>query len=120
MKKLVLVIFLALGVTALFAGEPGHTCKMKDAKAAEAKAVEMDGKLLCKHCNLHVQEQCEKVFQPSTDEATLYPICKASKGDFEAMSEEGTAIVHVKGKIVKCAEDGKEELLIEEIAKAKS
>lgn len=122
MKKLVLVMFLAFSVTALFAGETGHTCKMKnkDAKEAEAKAVEMDGKVLCKHCNLHLQETCEKVFQPSSDQAKLYPICHSSKGDLEAMSEEGTAIVHVKGKIVTCAEDGKEELLIEEITKAKA
>lgn len=119
MKKLVLVLFLAFSVTALFAGDAGHACKMKDAKAAEAKAVEMDGKLLCKHCNLHVQDTCEKVFQPSGDEARLYPICEGSKGDLEAMSEEGTAVVHVKGKIVKCEKDGKEELLIEEISKAK-
>lgn len=120
MKKLILVVFLALSVTALFAGEHGKNCKMKDASLSEAKSVDMTGKLLCKHCNLHLQENCEKVFQPSNDEAKLYPICEASKGDLEAMSDEGKAIVHVKGKIVKCEKDGKEELLIEEITKVDS
>ncbi len=127
MRKLVLVFAVMLSAVALFAyagDDKGKTCPRGDknsaqhAKAMEqAKAVEMTGKLLCKHCNLHQQENCEKVFQPSNDEKTLYAVCDQSKVDVEKVSEEGAAVLHIKGKIVKCAEDGKEELMIEEATK---
>lgn len=103
-------LFIAAGVVA---GE-GHSCKMA---GDAAKAVDMTGKLLCKHCNLHQQETCEKVFQPSNDEKTLYAVCSHSKVDVEKVSEEGTATLHIKGKLVKCAEDGKEEIVIDEATK---
>jgi hypothetical protein len=125
MKKLVPVFALMLGLVAMFAyAGDGKTCAMGDknsaahAKAMEqGKAVDMTGKLLCKHCNLHQSETCEKVFQPSSDEKTLYAVCEHSKVDVEKVSEEGSAVLHIKGKLVKCAEDGKEELMIEEATK---
>lgn len=128
MKKLVLVIAVMLSLVALFAyagDEKGKSCPMGDKNSAEhakameeGKAVDMTGKLLCKHCNLHQQETCEKVFQPSNDEKTLYAVCDHSKVDVEKVSEEGTAVLHVKGKLVKCAQEGgKEELMIEEATK---
>lgn len=123
MKKLVLVFALMLGLVSLFAyaGDEKKTCPMGDKAAhkmeADEKPVEMTGKLLCKHCNLHQSETCEKVFQPSSDEKTLYAVCQHSKVDVEKVSEEGTAILNIKGKLVKCAEDGKEELMITEATK---
>jgi hypothetical protein len=114
MKRIVLALVTILAFAALvaYAGDPKPTCPM--AKSAEGKAVEMTGKLLCKHCNLHQSESCEKVFQPSNDEKTLYAVCDKSKIDVEKVSEEGTALLHIKGTLVKCAEDGKEELVIDE------
>ena len=125
MKKLVIIFAVAVGLVAFFAyAGDDKTCPMGDknspahAKAMEqAKPVDMTGKLLCKHCNLHQSETCEKVFQPSGDEKTLYPVCEHSKVDVEEVSEEGTAVLHIKGKLMKCAEDGKEEILIEEATK---
>jgi hypothetical protein len=125
MKKIVLCLVLVLSVGTLIAGEHGkhgedkgkHEGKSCDMSKHEARAVEMTGKLLCKHCNLHQTEECEKVFQPAGDEKTLYAICENSKGDLEALSEEGTATLKVKGKLVKCGKDGSEELMIEEISK---
>lgn len=123
MKKLALVFAMILTVAALaaYAEDPKPSCPMmKDhqgAAAPEGKAVEMTGKLLCRHCNLHETESCEKVFQPSNDEKTRYAVCSHSKVDVEKVSEEGAAVLHIKGKIVKCAEDGKEELFIEEATK---
>lgn len=117
MKKLVLafVTILAFAALVAYAGNQKPACPA--AKSAEGKTVEMTGKLLCKHCNLHQTEMCEKVFQPSDDEKTLYAVCDKSKVDVEKVSEEGTAVLHIKGKLVKCAEDGKEELVIEEATK---
>src|SRR5512141_377057 len=111
-----------LGLMAVFAyAGDGKTCAMGDKAAhkmeADGKAVEMTGKLLCKHCNLHQSETCEKVFQPSSDEKTLYAVCSHSKVDVEKVSEEGAATLRIKGKLVNCAEDGKEELMIEEATK---
>ena len=117
MKKAVLALatILVFAALAAYAEDPKPNCPMM--KAGEGKAVELTGKLLCKHCNLHQSETCEKVFQPSNDEKTLYAVCSHSKVDVEKISEEGSAVLHIKGKIVKCAEDGKEELLIEEATK---
>ncbi len=122
MKKAViaLVAIFAFAALAAYAAEqkPSDskpTCPM--AKSAEGRAVEMTGKLLCKHCNLHQSETCEKVFQPSDDEKTLYAVCDRSKVDVEKVSEEGMAVLHIKGMLVKCAEDGKEELVINEATK---
>ena len=123
MKKTVLVLALVLGLTSLvaYAGD-GKTCAMGHkaghSMESDGKPFEMTGKLLCKHCNLHQTETCEKVFQPSNDEKTLYAVCDHSKVDVEKVGEEGTAVLHVKGKLVKCSkEGGKEELMIEEATK---
>jgi hypothetical protein len=122
-KKLVVAFALMVGLVSLFAyaGDEKKTCHMGDKAAqkmeADGTAVEMTGKLLCKHCNLHQSETCEKVFQPSSDEKTLYPVCQHSKVDVEKVSEEGTALLNIKGKLVKCAEDGKDELWIAEATK---
>ena len=89
------------------------SCDMKD-----AKNVQLTGKILCKHCNLHQQETCEKVFQASNDEKTLYSLCKGSKVDVAKVSEEGKATLKIKGKLVKCgAHGGGQELMIEEASK---
>ncbi len=122
MKKLALVLFAVLALAA-YADDPKPSCSMEKehhaqaAAAPEGKAVEMTGKLLCRHCNLHQSETCEKVFQPSNDEKTLYSVCSHSKVDVEKVGEEGAAVLRIKGKIVKCAADGKEELFIESATK---
>lgn len=118
MKKLAMILSLLLATGAVFAGEEhGKGCKMGDKTATAGKSVEMTGKLLCRHCNLHETETCEKVFQPASDTKTLYKVCSSSKVDVEKVSEEGTATLLIKGKLVKCAEDGKEELMIDEAVK---
>lgn len=116
MKKPVLLLAAAIlfAAVAVYATEE-KACPMMQSSAG--KSVEMTGKLLCRHCNLHQTDTCEKVFQPSDDEKTLYAVCDKSKVDVEKVSEEGTAVLHIKGKLVKCAEDGKEELVIEEATK---
>ncbi len=124
MKKLIFAFAIVFAIAALaaYADDPKPSCPMMNdhhgqAAAPEGKAVELTGKLLCKHCNLHQSETCEKVFQPSNDEKTLYAVCSHSKVDVEKVSEEGTAVLRIKGKLVKCAESGKEELMIEEATK---
>ena len=86
-------------------------------KAAEGKAVESDGTMLCRKCDLKETEKCEKVFQMAGDDKTLVPICSGSKVDVEALSQHGGAKLHIKGKLVKCSTDGKDELFIEEATK---
>lgn len=95
-------------------GEHGKGCDMK---AAEGTAVEMDGTLLCRSCDLKQTDKCEKVFQTAGDTPKIVPICHASKVDVEALSQHGGTKLHVKGKMVKCAKDGHEELMIEEASK---
>ena len=95
-------------------GEHGKSCDMK---AAEGTAVEMDGTLLCMSCDLKKADKCQKVFQTASDSSKLLPICHSSKVDVEALHEHGGTKMHVTGKLVKCAEDGKEELLIETASK---
>ena len=95
-------------------GEHGKSC---DAKIAEGTAVEMDGTMLCRKCDLGTAEACAKVFQPASDTTKLVAICHGSKVDVEKLSQHGGAKLHVKGKMVKCGEDGHEELYIEEASK---
>lgn len=140
MKKTSWILIVLLAALPLTAGEGGH-CDEKskksehqakaeggqhkghaggkscDMKAGEGTPVEMDGTLLCRSCDLHQTETCEKVFQTAGESSKLVPICKGSKVDLEALSEHGGAKLHVKGKMVKCAEDGHDELLIEEATK---
>lgn len=87
------------------------SCPMKDKKVAEAKEVTLEGKLLCRHCNLHQTNTCEKVFQTAGTE-TLLPICAASDlKSAEAVSEYGNAVIVVTGTLMK-TEDGTELLRI--------
>ena len=105
------------GEHATAAGEQGKHGKSCNVTAAEGTAVEMDGTLLCRKCDLKQTEECEKVFQPASDTAKLVAICHGSKVDVEKLSEHGGAKLHVKGKMVKCGTDGKEELYIETASK---
>lgn len=119
MKKFVAFTFaLALSLGVAVAGEGhkhGKSCPVDGKKVTEKKAVEMSGKLLCRHCNLHETESCEKVFQAAGAEKTL-TICPSTKVDLEKLSEEGAATVAIKGHLVKC-EDGTEMLMIDEAKK---
>lgn len=116
MKKLVVFVFaLALTLGIAVAGEGhkhGKSCPVDGKKVSEKKPIEMTGKLLCKHCNLHKSDTCEKVFQPAADTAKLIEICPSTKVDLETLSEEGAATVAIKGSLVKC-EDGTEMLVID-------
>lgn len=98
------------------AHEHGAACPMKDKKIASKNDVEMTGKLLCMHCNLHKEDKCRKVFQSADNAEKLYDICPGTEVDLEQLSEEGAATVTIKGKLVK-AEDGTEMLKIESAKK---
>lgn len=132
MKKLVIAVICVLAATFVFAEEHGKSCGMKDKKAdatpakacdmkgkQEAKAVELTGKVLCKHCDLKQSDSCEKVFQPSNDEKTLYKICDSSKVDVEKLGED-KGVYKVKGTLSKCAKDGQTELMITEATKVET
>lgn len=125
MKKMLVVAVLAFGVAALYAGdghkkgEHGKNCPAVGKKMAESSSVEVTGKLLCRQCNLHQSDHCEKVFQPSNDETKLIAVCPGSKVDLEKVSEEGEALLGIKGKMVKF-DDGTEMLMIESATKRNS
>ena len=87
----------------------GDSCNMK---AADAKTVELTGKILCKHCDLKQSDKCAKVFQTASDQK-IYDICKGSKVDVAKLGESKSSL-KVTGKLVKCGETGAEELMIEE------
>lgn len=102
----------------------GHTCSMtehancplKGKKIAETTKVELAGKLLCRKCNLHQTESCEKVFQPAGAE-TLYAVCLGGElKAAEAASEHGEATLEIAGELVK-AEDGASMLRILSVKK---
>lgn len=99
--------------------EPGSmhaNCPLKGKKIAETADVTLEGKLLCRHCNLKQQDTCEKVFQPAGSE-TLIAICSGSDlKAAEAVAEHGEAVISVSGKLVK-AEDGSQMLKIEKAKK---
>ncbi len=97
----------------------GHTCSMtehancplKGKTVAETTDVTLSGKLLCRKCNLHQTETCEKVFQPDGTE-TLYAVCLGGEIEkAESASEHGEATLEVSGKLLK-AEDGSSMLRI--------
>ena len=91
------------------ANEKPASCPMADQKVVEAKKVTLEGKLLCRHCNLHETSTCEKVFQTAEK---LLALCPA--GDLksaEAVAEYGAAVIVVSGTLVK-SEDGTELLRI--------
>jgi hypothetical protein len=129
MKKFAIILALALTIPAFAGdekaghagkhaehhGEAGKSCEMM--KNAEGTPVETDGTMLCRKCDLHETEKCEKVFQMAGDDKKLVPICSGSKVDLEELSQHGGSKLHVKGKMVKCGEDGKDELYIEEATK---
>ncbi len=94
-------------------------CPMNGHEAVETTAVEMTGKVLCMHCNLHKEDSCRKVFQEEGKD-TLVDLCpKSDMKAIEAVSEHGDAILVVKGSLAK-SEDGKTALVVESVEKAKS
>lgn len=114
---LALVAMMALPV---FAGEKGCSmkgddhahaadhahgdCPMKHAEAVSREEVELTGQLLCRHCNLHETDSCEKVFV--SEDETRYALCP--EGDIQAaesISEHGEATIVVKGMLM-TLEDG--------------
>jgi hypothetical protein len=116
-RKSALVIALVAAIALPLAAGDGHahgkSCSMKD----KAKVVEMEGKILCRHCNLHETDQCEKVFQAANDETKFYPICSETEVDLETIGEHGTAKIKIKGLLGNCGEKGTEMLMIESAAK---
>ncbi|MBI2212378.1 MAG: hypothetical protein HYU52_01925 [Acidobacteria bacterium] len=81
----------------------GKTCPMKGKKVVESSDVEMTGKVVCMHCDLHKEESCRKVFQSEKDQAT-FDICPMS--DMKSVEAAGEkALVVVTAKLVK-TDDG--------------
>ncbi len=137
MKRFVFVLLGVVIMAAFaFAGEPGscdhkaaataqeqhaegdgHTCSMtehencplKGKKIAGTTDVTLEGKLLCRKCNLKETETCEKVFVSG---ATRYALCLGGAIEqAEGVSEHGEATLEVTGELVK-AEDGSSMLRI--------
>ena len=93
-----------------------HACAMKDKKVASRTDVELTGKVLCMHCNLHQEDECRKVFQAADEK--LYDLCpKSDMKMLESLAEHGDAVLTIKGHVVK-AEDGSEILMIQSAAKS--
>ncbi|MBW3671678.1 MAG: hypothetical protein KY432_08410 [Acidobacteria bacterium] len=85
-------------------------CPMKHAKVVSTEEVELEGKLLCRHCNLQETNSCEKVFLSESNER--YALCPS--GDVkaaESISEHGEATLTVTGFVMKL-EDGSSVLRI--------
>lgn len=122
MSKQWIHLMLILGVAVLFslpaaAGESAcglersHSgCPTEHARVVSTEEVELTGKLLCRHCNLHETESCEKVFLSESDER--YALCPSGdvKGA-ESISEHGEATLTVSGSVMKL-EDGSSVLRI--------
>lgn len=127
MKKLT-ILLCALAIAALpsFAGacESGNhdgdhakACPMKGKKVASSSEVEVTGKLVCMHCDLHKEDSCRKVFQSASDQSIM-DLCPMSDAkSVEALSAHGDAQFVVKGKLVK-ADDGTMAIEIKSAKKA--
>ena len=109
MKKTALALAFLLSAASLLAGE-GHGCDMHAKNAA--KTVEMTGKIFCKAGS---GESCERMFQAATKDAQAVAICHGSKADLAKLGDNVN--VKVKAKMVKCEDDGKDVLFIEEASK---
>ena len=94
-------------------GADGKSCPMKDKKIASSSDVEMAGKIVCMHCDLHKETSCRKAFQASKDQAVI-EICPSS--DLKSVDGEKGEIL-VTGKLVK-AEDGSMVIEIKSAKKA--
>jgi hypothetical protein len=120
MKKIALVFVLLFAVAPLFAHD-SKTCTMKDKKAAgakssdEGKSVDLTGKVLCNHCDLHKTKSCENVFQ-SSDQKVTYRVCEGSSANIDEL-KESKETYRVKGTLIHCAKDGVEEIVIDEATK---
>lgn len=97
-------------------GDHDKACPMKGKKVAESSEVEMTGKLVCMHCDLHKEDSCRKVFQSSKDQAII-DICPMSDKKVLDAAGEDKSPVTVTGKLVK-AEDGSMAIEIKSIKKA--
>lgn len=111
MSKKWIHLMLILGVAVLFSlpataesacgVERSHNeCPIKHAKVVSTEEAELTGKLLCRHCNLHETESCEKVFVSESNDR--YALCPS--GDVkaaESISEHGEARLTVSGSVVK-------------------
>ena len=92
------------------------SCPMKDKKVSVTKMVTLEGKLLCRKCNLKQTSSCEKVFQPAGSEALL-AICPSSDvAGAEAVSEHGEAIIVIGGAMVE-GDDGTRMIRIDSAKK---
>ena len=100
-KAVVLMMVVLLSVGVAMAGD-GKSC---DAKHA-SKTVSLTGTLST--AGEH------KVFRVSNAEGTQYTVCAESKADLSSIAEG--ASVKVKGKVVKCSDSDREELVIERIS----
>ena len=122
MSKKWIHLMLILGVAVLFSlpataeesacgvDRSHDECPMKHAKIVSTEEIELTGKLLCRHCNLHETESCEKVFVSESDQR--YALCPS--GDVkaaESISEHGEATMTVSGSVMKL-EDGSSVLRI--------
>jgi hypothetical protein len=136
MRKLAILsfVFLAVCAPSFVAACEGHAdaadhkgaacgmadheknCPMKGKKVAESSDVEMTGKLVCMHCDLHKEDSCRKVFQSSKDQAIIDICPMTDKKVLDAAGDDKSPVT-VTGKLVK-AEDGSMAIEIKTIKKA--
>lgn len=109
MKKLALALVLLLTAGVLLAGD-GKSCDMKK---SSVKKVELTGTLACREGASG--EDCARVFRLANAPNTEYSVCEKSKANLAKLSENGNAMLRIKGKLVKC-NDG-QELMITEASK---
>lgn len=90
--------------------DSAHSCDH-----AETKSVTLEGKLLCRHCNLHETDSCEKVFMTTAGER--FPLCPESDmSALEKVAAHGEATVEVEGSLMTHSDGG--QMLRVETARA--
>lgn len=82
--------------------EKSHDCHQRCDHAeslADAQKVELTGKLLCRHCNLHETSTCEKVFVTESDDR--FSLCPHSDLEsLQELSDHGAATLVVSGVVM--------------------
>ncbi|MBW3565164.1 MAG: hypothetical protein KY459_10605 [Acidobacteria bacterium] len=122
MKSLVASVFVTFVAVFALAGEaPDHCATAAHAAAhekgahhegahscdhAETKSVTLEGELLCRHCNLHETDFCEKVFVSSAGER--FPLCPESDmAALEKVAAHGEATIEVDGSLMTHSDGGR-------------
>jgi hypothetical protein len=105
MKRLVLTLVLVLAATSLFAG--GKNC---DISKTASKNVELTGTL----ARVGSGDEAKTVFRVANSDES-YVVCHKTKASILGLSNDSSATLKVKGKLVSCEDS--HSLVIEEAKK---